>query len=61
MGLIEFQISFADIMLFEAFETGLSQDATVLDKFPKIKACRAKVQTNKKMQDYLSKRKPSPM
>lgn len=53
-------MTFADIILFEAFESAVAQDAAVLDKFPKIKACRAKVQTNPKIKEYLSKRKETP-
>lgn len=53
-------MSAADVMLFEAFESALSKDAAVLDKFPKIKACRQKVQESKKMKEYLAKRKNTP-
>lgn len=54
------QLSAADVMMYEVFESSLMQDATLLDKFPKIKACRQKVQTCKKMEEYLGKRKQSP-
>lgn len=53
-------MSAADVMLFESFESSLSQDAALLDKFPKIKACRQKVQDCKKMKEYLAKRKQTP-
>lgn len=53
-------MSAADVMLFEAFESALSKDAAVLDKFPKIKACRQKVQECKKMKEYLANRKNTP-
>lgn len=54
------KMSAADVMLFESFESSLSQDAALLDKFPKIKACRQKVQDCKKMKEYLAKRKQTP-
>lgn len=54
------KMSAADVMLFEAFESALSKDAAVLDKFPKIKACRQKVQECKKMKEYLANRKNTP-
>ncbi|XP_048739371.2 glutathione S-transferase-like [Ostrea edulis] len=54
------KMTFADILLFEAFETAVARDAAVLDKFPKIKACRAKVQALPKIKNYLSKRKETP-
>lgn len=53
-------MSAADVMLLEAFESALSKDAAVLDKFPKIKACRQKVQECKKMKEYLANRKNTP-
>ncbi|XP_061162401.1 glutathione S-transferase 1-like [Saccostrea echinata] len=54
------KISFADIMLYEAFESTVENHPTALDKFPKVKACRQKVKSNKKVQEYLSKRKETP-
>lgn len=54
------QMSAADVMMYEVFESSLMQDATLLDKFPKIKACRQKVKTCKKMEEYLGKRKQTP-
>nr|XP_022338768.1 glutathione S-transferase-like [Crassostrea virginica] len=54
------KMSAADVMMYEVFESSLMQDATLLDKFPKIKACRQKVQTCKKMEEYLGKRKQTP-
>jgi glutathione S-transferase len=53
-------MTFADILIFEAFETAVARDAAVLDKFPKIKAIRAKVEAHPKIKEYLSKRKESP-
>lgn len=52
-----FQLTFADIMMFEAFEHVLSSMPEVLDKYPRLQKCRKKVQSLKKLQEYLSKRK----
>jgi glutathione S-transferase len=54
------QLTFADILIFEAFETAVERDAAVLDKFPKIKAVRAKVEALPKIKAYLSKRTKTP-
>ncbi|XP_061162763.1 glutathione S-transferase 1-like [Saccostrea echinata] len=51
------RMSFADIMLFEAFEEIVAQSPSALDNFPKIKSCRQKLEANKNLKIYLSKRK----
>nr|XP_022338767.1 glutathione S-transferase-like [Crassostrea virginica] len=51
------KLTFADIMMFEVFEHVLSSIPEALDKYPRIQKSRKKVQSLKKLQEYLSKRK----
>lgn len=55
--LIVFQLTVADIMIFEAFENILATNGNALDKCMGIMKCRAKVADMPRIKEYLSKRK----
>lgn len=51
------RLTFADIMIFEAFENSLATNINALDKCVGIVKCRSKVANMPRIKDYLSKRK----
>lgn len=51
------RLTFADIMIFEAFENILATNINALDKCVGIVKCRSKVANMPRIKDYLSKRK----
>lgn len=55
--LLVFQLTFADIMIFEAFENILATNNKALEKCVGIMKCRSKVANMPRIKDYLSKRK----
>lgn len=55
--ILVFQLTFADIMIFEAFENILATNINALDKCVGIVKCRSKVANMPRIKDYLSKRK----
>ncbi|XP_061198288.1 glutathione S-transferase-like [Saccostrea echinata] len=50
------RLTFADIMIFEAFENILATNSNALDKCLGIMKCRAKVANMPRIKEYLSKR-----
>ncbi|KAK3089618.1 hypothetical protein FSP39_005095 [Pinctada imbricata] len=54
------KMTFADIFIFEAFESILGKDASCLDKYPGIKQCREKTGKHPKIAEYVKKRKETP-
>lgn len=55
--LLVFQLTFADIMIIEAFENSLATNINALDKCVGIVKCRSKVANMPRIKDYLSIRK----
>lgn len=51
------RLTFADIMIFEAFENILATNINALDKCVGIVKCRSKVANMPRIKDYLSIRK----
>ncbi|XP_062582686.1 glutathione S-transferase-like [Saccostrea cucullata] len=51
------KLTFADISIFEAFDVVLQGQPNILDKYPRIRSVRRKVETHSVMQKYLSQRK----
>nr|XP_011436268.2 glutathione S-transferase [Crassostrea gigas] len=51
------RLTFADIMIFEAFENSLATNINALDKCVGIVKCRSKVANMPRIKDYLSIRK----
>jgi len=54
------KLTLADIIVFAGTETVADQNPAVLDKYPEIKAVRAKVAATDGIKQYLAKRKPTP-
>ena len=54
-----FQLTVADLAVYNGFDTPLQNFPTAMDKYPKLKAQRAMISALPKIQEYLTTRKHS--